>query len=1185
MMNSFCIRDKNVNVHGNYLLEASAGTGKTFAIENLVTRLLIEKNPETGKTLSIRQILVVTFTKAATADLKHRIRKNIVNCLKDIRRLHANSEEQYTGPFSFIENILNKGLQEVNTAIRSLEDALYFFDESCIYTIHGFCAKMLKEYIFEGDLCLSSDTEHLSLAETRRLVRNFFRTELIPERYAEAQVEIVLKNFLGKYEGLEEKIIRMILQGFEIKKNANYTELFSRFISAMEKLRSDFGFSGKYLREDFENYKDAYKKLKISGNFEEKIFSFFDLFDKSRYNNKDFDRLIEDDLLLYHFIKPGNKKVKKTLGGELHYPDLYEQVEAVLYPIIAEARSPEMIISNMANECREYLKKYCREEEKPVFDDYLLFMQKALENDQFRKKIGEKFCVAIIDEFQDTDLVQWKIFRTLFLESEKKENFLYLVGDPKQSIYSFRQADIYTYIAAAETPGMEQRVSLDTNYRSDPSLIRALNTLFSRCQQLIFLPATQQNLEYRPVKSGKPENTLNLDDGIGYLHFFVDKREVKRSNSYPLETMEEESFFPFMTEEILRLHNKEGFSFGKFAVLVSDRFQAERIGDFLKKRGVPFLVQKNSSLENSPALKALIEVLEAVLYPKNENIIKKALANPIIGMTDRIMREEIGSICITEDVMEKIYSLREILLKKNFGFFYEALTETIWNKKGRTIKEMLLLQSGQPEFFEELEQIAEILIKYQYENSAHAYGLIEFLYNFSEYFSENPSDIEKKQERNQNSVIIVTIHSCKGLEYDIVFTPGILRRSPQPSLIVPVKDPEGVSLKPVLLEEDEKYIQYCDEIDAEKMRQFYVAATRAKQRLYIPIAMVTNSIPKRGCASLLEIYLAKLQGIVKNSNELYLRMKNPSLSILESIVDEMPEITLQILQSTEITGENDFITIPESIGPAPEKIVLPVQHLFLQSFSSLSKKSAGSGVISIGEGAPQNFLENNKNLHTLPSGSETGNLLHAILENIPFDIENIHDYVKEYTLGTSYADWSECISEMINNCLHTSVGGILLKDISQKKMYREHRFLYPLTGNIPFLDEFIVSPGYLNGIIDLIFCANGKYYIVDWKSNWLGPDSSAYSEMNLEKSMDVHSYKLQAALYKEALKKYLSILVPDPFEEIYGGTYYFFLRGVESPGKGLYCVDDAERNLSEFHSVQPVVFENFSDAIPIKEEK
>lgn len=1134
-MNQFNILEPQLKLHQNYLLEASAGTGKTFSIENIVVRLLIEEHPETGSTLSIEEILAVTFTRAAASDLKTRIRSNIQNALSQLQT------GKITHPY--LQSYLDRGEHTTRQAIKRLEQALFCFDQAQIYTIHSFCAKMLSENLFEGKINLTAqaDEEGMPKTEVRRIVRNFFRTEITPDNYCPAQIELLLKHFSQEFHRLEQEIAHIIDRRLPIQNSPGFQELYQRYCRIMKEIKTSHPLKSEEILEDFEKQMDAYKKYEDVGDPVASVRRFALQFNQETPSLADFEALIQEDLVFVRALAPERMKKKKQVPVELHYPELWKLLQLKLLPCIEEARSAACTFAKMAHGCQRLLTRYCDEEEKTSFDALLIHMEKALENPAFAENVRSQYRAAIIDEFQDTDPTQWNIFKTLFYGSP--HCLLYIVGDPKQSIYSFRQADIYTYLAAGEALGKEHQATLDTNFRSEKSLIHALNTLFSasNCPNMIQLPRTQSTLPYHEVQAGGKTLPKNFHDPINAVHFCIAQPNTARKNAFPLNLAENNFFYPYIVQEIQRLHQKEGLHYQSFAVLVASHHQANTLAQFLEHYGIPCSKQRCSSLNDSPALGALREIFNATLDFKDESALRVALGGKILQFDSKKLLA-LDHVHIKEKCIANFSKLQEALHEKGFSAFYEALMNSRWHVESEeTVNESLLKGSSPLEFYQDLQQIAELLMELQCSQHPNAEGLLAYLDEFPMMKTDDDPRIKQRSDPQRDAVTLITIHSSKGLEYDVVFALGLVNRTSDKNLLIPVFEKGQWMLTSSKSERN----NYLLEKDAEKMRQLYVAMTRAKHRLYLPTLLVENAEAQCGEASPMELFLAKLAGPPATAEELYQRINSGDTSKFFDFIQNHTQqgISHTLLNTQEFHLEKQPPEPVPNLYP-PKAIAIPGIDLYMQSFSSLALESQAAPQEILN--APHNFFVAEKTPHTLPAGSETGNLLHTLLENLSFDQKEIIHIVDHQTKNSKYSEWNGCLAAILHNALHCRLDDFSLHQVPNTATYREMEFVYPIDDTMPWIEEVEYQPGYLKGIIDLIFSHQGKYYLLDWKSNWLGESTEDYSEANMDRAMHQHHYYLQAALYKKALERYLALTDPRPFEEIFGGTFYLFLRGLST---------------------------------------
>lgn len=1165
-MTSFNVLDRKEQVHRHLMLEASAGTGKTFAIENIVVRLLIEANGK-DEPLLIENILVVTFTRMAVSELKERIHSNLEKSLQVFKRyLQGDGIEQCP---DYLLACIERGREAVNQAKKSIERALFTFDKAQIFTIHGFCWRMLKSYSLEAEISLDSSSQEdqsLSVKQLRQVVRDFLRKEVVLSDYSPQQLKIIMKRAKRNSEQLQQDLLKYANSGMKIASPPSFRKLLELFQQKMGTLKRDFSFEGQKILEDFLALAPSYKELRntskqIHPEKWAKAERFAGLFDKTEWKAEDFDLLIEDGLFLLEAFDPNllMAKAKPLPQGNLHFSNLLEVIKDQLQGLVEEARSETFLFARLASDCQKFLQQYLEQEEMFGHDDLLIQMRKAINKPEFVRCVRSGFLAAIVDEFQDTDPVQWEIFSLLFAgKNHEWKGFLNLVGDPKQSIYAFRQADIYTYLSAAETLGANSLATLDTNFRSQSTLIDGLNILFSSGLETFSLPKTSQSLPYRPVKAGRKDL---VNPGQASIHFW----EVRNSSKSrtPLKEIENSFLFPAIAKEILRLNENEGLSFGEFAILIADRFQADRICHYLKALGIPVKNQKSKKLSSSPVVEEMRDLLKGVLNYHSKSELNIALAGRLIGMkhAELLELENEELLCV---VLEKFHRLKQIFNDQGFSKFYDAFMKSSWHVDKKNVFERLLNEKESATFYREWQDLADLLIIEENSQNLLPQGVLAFLDDLEELAQNDDGRIKVYMDPDEEAVSVLTTHVSKGLEFGTVFALGLSNRSKSlDGTLIPLvqshADQKTTVLGAVENSKDPRFLEYCEEIDAEKMRQLYVGLTRAKDRLYIPFIIDGNSreVPL-GRASPIELFLARLGRPLTDYQGLYQRISSEDGSTLSELLEKFPsKMTLSVLskelESLPIRKE----TLVSELIP-PDDMTVPGFQKIVQSFTSLAHMNnveiiseSNDDILNV----PHEFSWEEKTEHTLPSGSDTGVILHKIFEELPFHVvkefatyEELKPLISPFLHGTPYDVWEDVIAKIVFNTLKTSLVGsdFCLADINPKRVYKETEFLYSCDLSQEIFQGTSAKPGFLKGIVDVFFEYEGKFYIVDWKSNWLGPTQDYYQHKHLEEAMRLHQYDLQAEIYYEAFRRYLKIFDQRPFEEIFGGVYYIFLRGVSA---------------------------------------
>lgn len=1150
-MNRFDVLNRELNIHRHYLLEASAGTGKTFSIQHLIVRLLIETDAS-HLPFQLNEILVVTFTRAATRELRKRIRTSLEQTVHHLDHFEMTNTVNESIP-DYLIALIEKGKEVVQAAKKRVKQALFTFEQAQIFTIHGFCARMLRQHALESDMGLHTSDHEAALppSEILSVVRDFFRTEMRPENYSPAQLEILLRG-----DPEQRKLLRAIQSHCDVIPLPRFELLFKRFTDIMLSLKQNFSPNAEQLLADFRAQSIYYRNYRAGETKAEtlaKIEHFAQLFELDTWSVNDFDLLIRDELVWVYALDP--KLAKKAHTASSSQIDWTQALRRDLLPLIEMAGDFSTLLARLAGECQTLLKRYQKEEEKWAADDLLKKMADVLDHREVASQIRSLYRVAIVDEFQDTDPLQWSLFRRLFLpEHDKWAGFLYLVGDPKQSIYSFRQADIYTYLAAAQALGATHCFSLDVNYRSHPDLVLALNTLFAteHFPNFIPLPKRGEHLLYQPV--GTPSSSLPplLSADRGAIHFILgDASQQRRAKLSDLET---QVFFPFIAAELVRLHDENGLQWKQCAVLVRDRHQALRLAKFLDQCKIPHLNQRGTHLTDSPALASLMHVIRAILHPHNLSYLKAALGTPLIGWTHEDLKH------LNEHILPCLMTVRHLhdtLFEKGFATFVRAFLTSLWRPDQPSVREQLLTQEGGRELYRDLQQLTDLVVDCQYRDWHGPEGLIPFLEQLTIWQDDEDERVKRFQDPLQDGVRILTLHFSKGLEFDVVFALGLVNRTPPQQGLVSLEK-EGSWLLTPLDETSDDYMRYCEESDAEKMRQLYVALTRAKRRLYIPVPLHLPSEQIRyGEASPIDLFLARLGQFSTDYKNLYEIIRNRTDTHLHNFLDTIGKSH----HMTYSLHHSYRFQTPLSQQMEPPLLHSPVSHelnyppTIITSFTGLKSAAENNNVIPLTP--PHDFTCQYKTTHTLPANRDTGVMIHTLLEKLSWsifrywtDVEEALSIVRPWLKATPFKEWETPLATLVFNALktplHLGMTPVCLAEVEPHLCYREIPFLFKEATNRR-------GANYIRGVVDTIFMHAGRYYIIDWKSNWLGPSTEYYGEEQMREAVKQHDYILQSQLYIEALQCYLKLIDDRPFEECFGGAYCLFLRGLQ-PGHttGIY---------------------------------
>src|SRR5436190_12833035 len=592
---------------GVTLIEASAGTGKTYSITGLILRLVLEKK------LPIRQILAVTFTEAATQELRDRIRGRLQSALEDLQ--HGKPDDEIVAVF------LKQG--DISSGIRELDLALQSFDEAQIFTIHGFCQRMLTDHAFESgarfETALLIDPNPLF----QEVARDFWRLRFYRTNPLFSILAMTWQKSPNDWVELLEQTRRhpdlVVIPKIEIRNSEEHlTEIKTAFTRAMSAwnthrieiehiLHTHPGFSRA---EDSFNYANVVQVVTLidsCGELEQVTPAIIDGLGK---------------------VSVEGIKENTTPRGTSPRHGFFELVSAFFQAV-------EALFSQLTHDFLAYaeveLPKRKATTNTVTYDDLITSLRNALRQEGgniLARRIGERYSAALIDEFQDTDPAQYEIFRTTFATGNHR---LFFIGDPKQAIYGFRGADIFTYLEAAKIA--DQEFTLTTNWRSEEPLLRAVNTLFTQSCEPFVLSWIQYHEVHVP--SDPKVRGLTVSDEDKCLNFRLlesDQDREEGDRRKPTELISEG-----VSNDIAALH-ENGATIGKrplrysdMAVLVRRYGQADEVQKALRARGIRSVVQSDQNVFASIEARELQQFLQGVIDPRRDPQLKAALATTLIG--------------------------------------------------------------------------------------------------------------------------------------------------------------------------------------------------------------------------------------------------------------------------------------------------------------------------------------------------------------------------------------------------------------------------------------------------------------------------------------------------------------------------------------------------------------------------
>ncbi|CAK0753313.1 RecBCD enzyme subunit RecB [Gammaproteobacteria bacterium] len=1157
-----------IPLRGSCLIEASAGTGKTWVIAALYVRLILGHGGDRAfsKPLTPKEILVVTFTNLATEELRNRIRERL--------REAAHCFRGQPAPDEFLTKLkASFSPEQYQSLADRLEISAENMDESAIYTIHSWCSRMLQKYAFESGLPFEIDTfgENEDLFE--EATRDYWRTF-----YYSSSQEVIL----GIYNMLDSKEISPSLLAQKIKELLQY-KVSQDFFKDFEEVKKELQTWGEWKNNLLKLEMNARKIWKENcPEIEEKLREVYPFLNGQCYPKRFFDNRLR---AFREWAENGvNIKTEwverfSTSGfimrkGCEHAKPKHSAFDALDgLSSFLNTVEPEIGMEPLYHAMNWVKDRYSRAKDlqsKADFDDLLVHLSNALRNSDFlAKSILEQFPAVLIDEFQDTDKLQYDIFQSIYGNIGEKNLFL-MIGDPKQAIYSFRGADIYTYLRARKN-AQEQKYFLDTNYRSSEPLVTAINKLFQHAQDpflfsaILFSSIRAHGLQDRFLIEGDIPSPMN------FFYFPGEEGQVVPLGTY------REIMARFAARKIAKLlffgnQEKAGFQSkqsGKFValrpsditILVRDHKEATAIRTALSVEKVRSLYfsEKDSVFQTEEAQDMLCW-LKACVDPKR--FIRTALGTATLGLSyaelDQINREE----NILEEKLQQFYVYHTIWRKKGILPMLDKIFSTF------EIPKILLRKTNGERILTNLLHLGEIL---QTESVFYntPFSLIQYFENAIEHVKKHLVRLES----DENLIQVVTIHKAKGMEYPLVFLPFICSLRPVEKIVMDFygfSDSEGYQIQKGTSAEEKANLGQKQE----DLRILYVALTRARHACWLGVAPVTYGNGKKSKLHESAFGYLLAGGEIINAQKIETSLEKifGGYYCIQKEPDEEVNLKAQEPKLSEIH---------------PPKIC-QAEHWWISSYSALrsnnktppeTAKEEKWGEVS--EDSATVFFPSSSGLHLFPKGTVYGTFLHSLLEwaategfqKVSISESDRQEQIIIRCARRNLESWVPDLHKWFGELLTMSIpifsDSIVLGNLEQYQA--EVEFLFPVhASKTRVMDQYIrkeIFPeierskiseenlnGMLKGFIDLIFQHKDRYYVLDYKSNWLGPDSSSYTQDAMRASILEHRYDLQYTLYIFALHRHLKIRLGDmyQYEKHVGGAIYLFLRGSNSVTKGVF---------------------------------
>lgn len=1118
-----------VPLKGSNLIEASAGTGKTYSIAILVLRLILEQG------LSVKEILMVTFTRAAVAELESRIREFIRLAYKVSMGNEISDEKIMSLVLEVIDPENPQAVQQ------RLRDAILLLDETSVLTIHGFCQQTLSEFAFETNQLFGAEMVPDMTPMIENEVNKFWRrhiTTLHPEllQYIfnpdlKSALQDVVKNHLSG---------KKYFAGTEID-----TELSSarqvEWIKGIHHILEKEEAATKALHESI---------IENSIHWESQCLN-------DRNAKKTFAPLIGKPPLLIEKIKEkrGTKYVEDLFFDIIGKIDEIDIIKKELSEYLL--RITQHLYCFAIQTVEQSMLEFKSRSSTMGYDDLINNLHAALvknDNEELAQSLQQKYKAVFVDEFQDTDKLQYEIFNRAF----GKNTILFYIGDPKQSIYGFRKADIYTYFNAKK--GVSELYDMNQNYRSAEGLILAMNRFFKPTPEFdtFCFEGEADSIDYIEVQSPQP----NTKGALYFNGQEVTPIEIATfSNKDKIALAVASTVARLLSDNQYNIKTPKGartVAPSDIGILVRTGDEGKLVKKALARVGVPAVTIDEAKILRSPEAQQLLHLLEAMEAPDRSSI-NRALLNSFTSFnSDTILQ-------LDDELTLSLFNKYRNLWQKDGA--YTAIMEFISDFDVRN--QLLNNLSVQGErTITNLYQLAELVHQVQSRKNLSLRDLLTWLKRGIDGMATEGDEYIQRVESDEEAVNIVTIHKSKGLEYKIVFAPFLDLTVPSRSKFVNFRDPESGDyyyMEPDRLNEAQR-ANYERQQHQENRRLIYVAITRAIYKCYI----YNNSAAA--------VNKSDLKGFV---NTLKTNLPDSGLIAIREKEEEVPFIKYQPAGSA--------IAAPP---PAQVNFSLQEENWRKMSYTMLAAKAAQqpkARTATTAEGY-DNFIFN-----TLRRGAKTGNLLHFIFEHINFSDSSqwshwLEEAIRHFVPGQR-ALYLEPLHEMLQHVMYApiAVGGerFQLASIGRFQRLAEFEFDFPVplfqTSKLNALsdDQAVIAVRYLyehnrqelegimNGKIDLFFEHQGKFYVLDWKSNYLGGTLSDYEEQGLLTAMNENNYHLQYLIYTVAVKKYLENRLPGfDYNTQFGGVIYCFVRGVRNTGNtGIFTVRPSMEKIAALESI------------------
>lgn len=1155
-----------IPLEGLRLIEASAGTGKTFSLAGLYLRLLVEKR------VSVKEILVMTFTRAATQELRERIRGRLVAAARiaadPAMGDPANPEDALT------LDMLRATDEDAASLARRLRDAAARMDEATISTIHGFAQQAAAENAFDGGLPFDRGEPVDDNTVFREAAADYWRSQTIGESTARASAFLQLWS---SPDALFDALRPALKQ--------SHITLAGPDAATIQTLTSR-------VREQWSQQRDTFRELLLRAEAEEALLKSGDLY-KAADASGGMETLLElldhgiDGTAAGHAALPGwvadlgtatgvRRHIKKAAAEGWCQPQALTVAQdlATLQPLGRLAA-----LRQAAEAVRDESLRRKRERRQFSFADMIEALHAAITEPDAGAHLAEAlhrtWPWALVDEFQDTDPLQYAILQQIYRGRER--GGLLMIGDPKQAIYAFRGGDVFAYLNAARDA--DACYHLETNFRSTPAVLQAVETVFRTPGDDAFLIP---DIRFQSVRAGRREGdrTIHIHD-----------RPLPAMTLWPFDAEGDrkgEAEDALLEATVTRIHellaapatiaadtgDSDAVQPRDIAVLVNTNQQATTTQQALSRRGIAAVCLHQASVFTSSEALDILRLLQAAATPADESSLRAALATPLLGYRLGDLVNLSADETAWQAAVDRFQSAHERWRSHGVQAMLQPLLQA-------AAPRLLALEDGERRMTNYL-QLGELLQQAASETFGMN-GLVQWLDDARRNPDQGETgDAEQLRLESDDALVrIATVHKVKGLQYRIVFLP-----------FAPYLGTTGNPEKLPFSFHDERGGACLDygvtdaaapaairERRAEAVRLLYVALTRAEQACFLPWGRA-GGVENGALAWLLHAN----DGARPDT---WSRAKKPpqwlDSGTVTARLDDLTArsngaIAVEPLPEPMPAGERLPLPPPPSGGPRTDAIT-PRQDWSVYSFSRLI---SGSRHTTTTAGADDEAADPARPETTAQRielrGPQFGTAVHDMLEALDFSAwpqpgtgaaERERDWIGAHLLQAGIAlpdrpaPLLEAVGDLLSRTVHAPLPGVgPLAAVAPPCQRREMEFFLGLDGSrLASVIECLTDHGYatalpaerrsqtlrglMHGFIDLIVEAGGRYYVIDYKTNDLGPAASHYAGEALQTAVRHGHYDLQYLIYTVALHRHLAQRLPgyDP-ESHLGGIHYLFVRGM-----------------------------------------